>query len=133
VPHVPEARLPAFRTSRLSLGVLALVSVALLLLCAYLVYASVDQSVSLEHARAAQRSLEQDRAVLQKLTMDLVKGTRRADVKALLTAKYAAHLVKEEGDTTFVDGVGLRFGGDQLLAVVFLDAAEGSGGGAGPH
>lgn len=76
---------------RRTTAVLVLVSVALLLLCAYLVYASLDQAVSLDHARAAQRSLEQDRAVLQKLTVDLVKGTRRADVKALLTAKYAAH------------------------------------------
>ena len=112
---------------------LLLVSVALLLLCVYLVYSSLDQAVSLDHARAAQRSLEQDRAVLQKLTVDLVKGTRRADVNALLTAKYAAHLVKEEGDTIFVDGVGLRFRGDQLVAVVFLDNADGSGRGAGPH
>jgi hypothetical protein len=54
-------------------------------------------------------------------------------VKALLTAKYAAHLVKEEGDTIFVDGVGLRFRGDELVAVVFLDDADGCGGGAGPH
>jgi hypothetical protein len=118
---------------RKTTAVLVLVSVALLLLCAYLVYASLDQAVSLAHARAAQRSLEQDRAVLQKLTVDLGKGTRRADVKALLTAKYAAHLVKEEGDTIFVDGVGLRFRGDELVAVVFLDDADGSGGGAGPH
>jgi predicted DNA repair protein MutK len=117
----------------LSLGVLALVSVALLLLCAYLVYGSVDQSVSLEHARAAQRSLEQDRAVLQKLTADLVRGTRRADVTALLATKHAAHLVKEEGDTIFIDGVGLRFRGDDLVAVVFLDDADGSGGTVGPH
>jgi len=113
-------------------AVLVLVSVALLLLCAYLFYASLDQAVSLDHARAAQRSLEQDRAVLQKLTVDLVNGTRRGEVKALLTAKYASHLVKEEGDTIFVDGVGLRFRGDQLVAVVFLDSADGARG-AGPH
>jgi hypothetical protein len=75
--------------------------------------------MSLDYARAEQRSLEQDRAVRQKLTVDLAKGTRRADVKALLAEKYAAHSVKEEGDTMFVDGVGLRFRGDQLVAVVF--------------
>jgi hypothetical protein len=113
---------------RKTMALLVLVSVALLLLCAYLVYASLDQAVSLDHARAAQRSLEQDRAVLQKLTVDLVKGTRRADVNALLAAKYAAHIVKEEGDTIFVDGVGLRFRGDELVAVVFLDDGGGSGG-----
>jgi len=100
---------------------LVLLTVALLLLCAYLVYANLDQAVSLDHARAEQRSLEQDRAVLQKLTLDLAKETRRPDVKALFAAKYAAHIVKEEGDTMFVDGVGLRFRDDQLVAVVFLD------------
>ena len=102
---------------------LVVVSVALLLLCAYLFYASLDQAVSLDHARATQRSLEEDRAMLQELTVDLVKGTRRADVKALLAAKYSAHIVKEEGDTIFIDGVGLRFRGDQLVGVVFLDDA----------
>jgi len=116
-----------------TIAALVVVTVALLLLCAYLVYATLDQAVSLDHARAAQRGLEQDRAVLQKLTMDLVKGTTRADVKALLAAKYAAHIVKEEGDTIFVDGVGLRFRGDQLIAVVFLDDEDSSGGGAGPR
>jgi hypothetical protein len=116
---------------RKTMAALVLVTVVLVLLCAYLVDASLDQAVSLDHARAAQRSLEHDRAVLQKLTLDLVTGRRRADVNALLAAKYAAHIVKEEGDTIFIDGVGLRFRGDQLVAVVFMDDRDGSGGGAG--
>jgi hypothetical protein len=33
----------------------------------------------------------------------------------------------------FVDGVGLRFHGDELVAVVFLDDADGARGGVGPH
>jgi len=118
---------------RKTTAVLMLMTVALSLLCAHLIYASLDQAVSLDHARAAQRSLEQDRAVLQKLTVDLAKGTRRADVKALLAATYAAHIVKEEGDTIFVDGVGLHFRGDHLVAVNFLDDGDGAGAGAGPR
>ena len=74
--------------------------------------------MSLDYARVEQRSLEPI-ALRQNLTVDLAKGTRRADVKALLAEKYAAHSVKEEGDTMFVDGVGLGFRGDQLVAVVF--------------
>jgi hypothetical protein len=118
---------------RKTITLLLLVTVALLLLCAYLLYASLDQAVSLDHARAAQRSLEQDRALLRELTVDLAKETRRADVKAMLAAKYAAHVVQEEGDTIFVDGVGLRFRGDQLVALVFLDNRDPSVTGAGPR
>jgi hypothetical protein len=119
---------------RKMMGVLVLVSVALLLLCAYLVYATFDQAVSLDHARAAQRGLEEDRALLQKITVDLAKsGARRADVKALLAAKYSAHIVKEEGETIFVDGVGLRFRGDELVAVVFMDDRDVSEGRSSPR
>ena len=46
-----------------TMAALVVVTVALLLLCAYLVYATLDHAVSLDHARAEQRSLEQDRAV----------------------------------------------------------------------
>lgn len=97
-------------------------SVALLALCLFLVYGVVDQSVSLDHARAAQRSLEEERAVLRKLALDLVKGAKRDEVKALLAAKYAqGHIVKQEDNgTIFVDGVGLRFRGDELADIVFM-------------
>jgi len=58
-------------------------------LCLYLVYSVVDQSVSLDHARVAQRSLEEDRAVLRKLTLDLGKAAKRYDVEAVLGREYA--------------------------------------------
>ena len=90
--------------------VLLLFSVVLGALCLYVVYSVVDQSVALDHARAAQRSLEEDRAVLRKLTLDLAKVAKRDEVEVVLATKYAqGHIVKREADTIFVDGVGLRF------------------------
>ena len=107
---------------RRSLTALIVLTVALGVVCLYLVYSVVDQSVSLDHARAAHRTLEEERAVLRKLTLDLAKGTKREEVLALLATKYAqGHIVKaEEHDTIFVDGVGLRFRGDDLAEIVFM-------------
>ena len=101
---------------------LIVLTVALAALCLYLVYSVIDQSVSLDHARAAQRSVKEERALLRQLTLDLTKGAKRDEVKALLAAKYAqAHIVKEEDkETIFVDGVGLRFRGDDLAEIVFM-------------
>ena len=104
--------------------VLLLLSVALGALCLYLVYSVVDQSVALDHARAAQRSLEEDRAVLRKLTLDLAKAAKRDEVEAVLATEYAqGHIVKREADTIFVDGVGLRFRDDELVGIVFMNEA----------
>ncbi len=107
---------------RRSIVLLSSLSVALAALCLYLAYSVIDQSVSLDYARAARRSAEEERAILRKLTLDLAKGAKRDEVKALLSAKYAqGHIVKEEDkDTIFVDGVGLRFRGDELAEIVFM-------------
>ena len=73
----------------------------------------------------AQRSLEEDRAVLRKITLDLAKAAKRGEVEALLATNYAqGHLVKREGDTIFVDGVGLRFRGEELVGIVFMNEAS---------
>ncbi len=96
-------------------------TVALFALCLYLAYRVVGQSVSLDHARAVQRSLEKDHAVLRKLTLDLARTTRRDELEILLAKWYAQdHIVKAEGDTVFVDGVGLRFRGNELVGIVFM-------------
>jgi hypothetical protein len=50
-----------------NVSLLATVSVALLVLSLYLLCSVIDQSVSLDHARAQQRSLEEDREILRKL------------------------------------------------------------------
>ena len=61
---------------RKTTAVLVLVNVGAPALGAYLIYSGLDQAVSLDHAKGAQRSLEQDRTVLQKLTVDPGEGNQ---------------------------------------------------------
>ena len=106
---------------------LACLSVALAILCLYLAYHVVDQSVSLEHARASQRSLQEERDLLRKLTFDSLKAVKRVELESLLAARYSqSHVVRRESDVIFVDEVGLRFRGDELVEIVFMSdqAAE---------
>ena len=101
---------------------IALVIAALTVTCIYLAYSVMDQAVTLDHKDAVRRSLEGQRAALSKLSLDLGKRATRGEIEALLAARYAqGHLVKQEGDTIHVDGVGLRFRGDELVEIVFIN------------
>ena len=105
--------------------VVALVSVAAVALVGYLLYGVVDQAVSLAYARAAQTYLEEDRELLRQLAVDFAKGPRRRELEDLIQRKYRqGHLVKEEDGALFVDSVGLRFRGDELVAIEFMNERD---------
>jgi uncharacterized protein YpuA (DUF1002 family) len=107
---------------RKTVRVLVLVIVALVVACAYLSYAVLDQSVTLDHARVERASVQRQRDLLSKLTLDVAKGTSRGEVEALIAAKYAkGYIVKRDGDIIFVDEVGLRFRGDELVEILFMN------------
>ena len=96
---------------------------SLSILCAYLAYAAIDQSVSLDHARAAQATIRSERSILRELVLDMSKGVRREDIGTLLQMKYAkTHVVKGEAkDTVSVDTVILRFSDEKLNDVLFMN------------
>ena len=102
--------------------ILTVVSIGLLVLCLFLLYVVVDRSVSLDHARSQQREISKERSVLRQLILDLSTAMKKSEIKTLLGSKYkGSHIVKEEdGNTIFVDGVGLRFHGEDLTDIVFM-------------
>jgi hypothetical protein len=104
------------------LMLLAVVTVSVILLSLYLTYRLVDLSISLDHARAARQTLEEDRRILQTLTTNLAQGVKRDRLKSLVLKHYdKGYILKEEGDVLFVDGVGLRFAGDVFVGIVFMN------------
>lgn len=104
------------------MAILTVVSIGLLVLCLLLVYVVIDSSVSLDHARSQQREVSKERSALRQLTLDLSTDMNKSEIRALLASKYkGSHIVKEEdANTIFVDGVGLRFQGDDLTDIVFM-------------
>lgn len=108
-----------------SLLLIALVT-TLSVLCIYLGYQIFDEAISLNHARTGQRIAAEESAILRKLTVDIAKGVGRNTIKDLLVSKYARdHIINEEGgDTIYVDGVGLRFRGDELVGIVFMSDTD---------
>lgn len=107
---------------RTTVGILIALTAVLLVSCLYLGYQVLDQAVSLDHARSSHRLIEKELEVLRSLTLDMTKGTKRDAIRDLLASKYAKeHLIKEEGeDTIYVDNVGLRFRGNELVGIVFV-------------
>lgn len=104
-----------------TLYLLATAAAALSLLCVYLGYRVLDLSISLDHAHTGRRSADKEREVLQKLTLDLGKGTKRDAIEKMLAAYAQGHVVKAEGaDTIFIDGVGLKFRDNELIGITFM-------------
>lgn len=105
-----------------------LISVAAVLFaaCVYLAYQVLDLSVTVSHAADARVTVQKQRDLLRELAMDLTKRTKRTDIKNLLESTYAKrHLVKEEDrDTILVDGVGLKFRGDELVDIIFIPRGD---------
>ncbi|HSC78472.1 MAG TPA: hypothetical protein VLB32_07905 [Candidatus Acidoferrales bacterium] len=107
------------RTWIIALGI---VSLCLLMACCYLLYSTFDQAITIDHAHQEQRYLREDRDVVRKLAVDLAKGTKRDKVEEMLAKYSQQHIVKQEdNDTIFVDGVGVRFRGDELSDILFMN------------
>jgi hypothetical protein len=100
----------------------AILACVAMILTGVLVYGVVDVSVSLDHAKAQQRALNSERALLRRLLLDLSRGTSKSEAMALVRQSYGSSIVKEEpNETVFVDSVGLVFRDAKLTDVVFLD------------
>jgi uncharacterized protein YpuA (DUF1002 family) len=114
------------RTMRTSQLILIAVTVTSLVACAYFAYQVLDLSVTVSHAAGARAALQKQRDLLRELAIDLTKKTKRADIKEVLESTYAKkHLVKDEDrDTILVDGIGLKFRGDELVDIVFVPSGN---------
>jgi hypothetical protein len=93
--------------------------------CLYLIYATVDQAITLSYNADGIRDLKEERDALRAVTLELAKGAKQDSVRQLFMAKYAKdpnHIVKDDGaDTVVVDQVALRFRDGVLVGIVFGD------------
>ena len=93
--------------------------------CLYLMYATVDQAITLSYNADEFRYLKQERDALRAVALELAKGAKQDSVRQLFMAKYGKdpdHLVKDEGPATVVvDQVALRFRDGMLVGMSFGD------------
>ena len=100
---------------RAAFGLLAVTS---LLAMGTLVYAVVDQGVTLTYHEDSFRQTEQSLAILRELTPALRRGDTRADVLSLLRQAHPDALISATDSTVGIEDLVFRFGADGRLAAV---------------
>ncbi|MCI0330405.1 MAG: hypothetical protein L0196_05555 [candidate division Zixibacteria bacterium] len=95
----------------------------LIVICIFLFYSLIDQSVSLDYAHQDQIYKSQEIKVLRSLLLETGKGMSRSDIEALVTRKIGKDKVKkEEQDELWIEGgIVLKFKGDSLVEVRSLN------------
>jgi len=87
-----------------------------------LAYGVVDQAVTIDHLGTEVRRVRAQTSLLRQLANDSLNLANEADIRSLVKSKYGlSHIVRDEGDVIYIDGVGLRVKGASLLEFVMLD------------
>ena len=96
---------------------------ALVLAALFFAYRAFDSGVTITYHQAEINNLQQTRKVLAGVVMSVAKAssTSRQDVEKAIKGHFGDDLLDQEGDTLFVDQVGLRFKEGQLVGVWFPD------------
>ena len=92
------------------------------LLCLWLLYMLVDQSITVSHQRDSLRHHEQTRLLLAQISVDIAAHGEHKDLEHWLAERYkTSRIVKREDGALFIDAVGLRFRDGKLSEIVFMD------------
>jgi hypothetical protein len=85
---------------------------------AFLLYAIVDQGVTLTHQAEAAADATEDLAVALRLLPELRRGDRRADILVTLRRAYPEALISSTDSTISIGQLIFRFGSDDRLMQV---------------
>jgi len=110
------------RTGLLIIGALALATV-------FFAYSALDTGVTLTYHEVEIDNLRESRKLLGRIAVVLANAPMRseAEVEEVIRRDFGDQLMEREGDTLFVDQIGLRFAGGKLAEIRFMDEAPGRG------
>jgi hypothetical protein len=103
---------------------MGLVTVGLLLLATvFFAYRAFDTGVTLTYYEVEMEDLRDSRKILARIAVVLANAPSRSEteVQLVIEEEFGDRLIKREGDTLFVDQVGLRFERGKLAEIRFMD------------
>jgi hypothetical protein len=59
--------------------------------------------------------------LMKSLLIDFCKDENREKIMKIVKEEYSDHILKEDKGIFFVDSIGLKFSGDKLSEIVFMD------------
>ena len=106
-----------------------LITGALALATVFFAYRAFDTGVTLTYHEAEIDNLRETNEMLARIAVTLanVPTNTEADVELVIRKDFGHQLVEREGDTLFVDQIGLRFAGGTLVEIGLMDEAPGRG------
>ena len=110
------------RMGLLITGVLAVATV-------FLAYRAVDTGVTLTYHQVEIDSLRQANEMLARIAVTLANApaSTEAEVEVVIRENFGDQLIKREGNTLFVDQIGLRFSEGKLVEIWLIGEAPGRG------
>lgn len=109
-----------------------LITGALAIATVFFAYRAFDTAVTLTYHEAENDNLREINEMLGRIAVALANapaGTE-ADVEVVVRKNFGDELVEREGDTLFVDQIGLRFSGGKLVEIRSMDETPGQDPGA---
>jgi hypothetical protein len=109
-----------------------LITGALALSTVFFAYRAFDTGVTLTYHEAEIDNLRETNEMLAHIAVTLanVPTNTEVDVELVIRKDFGHQLVQREGDTLFVDQIGLRFAGGKLVEIRLIDGAPSRGSGA---
>jgi hypothetical protein len=99
---------------------------ALALAAVFFAYRAFDAGVTITYHEAEMESLRDSRKLLARIAVALANAPSRSEteVQSVMRSDFGELLIEREGDTLFVDQIGLRFAGGKLVEIWFMDEAS---------
>ena len=84
-------------------------------------YVFINQSVTYDHTSEEYKHRAEDLKLMSELLTDFANHTQKEKIVSILKEKYSHHVIKEEDGILFVDNIGLKFDGNKLTRIVFMN------------
>jgi hypothetical protein len=84
-------------------------------------YMFVNQAITYDYTREEYRYRMNEVKLMKSLLIDFCKDENREKIMKIVKEEYSDHILKEDKGIFFVDSIGLKFSGDKLSEIVFMD------------
>ncbi len=85
------------------------------------VYLSVNQAITYDYTMQGYKYLKEDIKLMRELMADFSEHESKEEMMKIIKDKYSGHIIKEEEGILFIDRIGLKFEGNKLARIVFMN------------
>jgi hypothetical protein len=103
-------------------GQLTVLSLLLVIICAFLLYSWIDARVTIDHARQEQEYQSRRINLLENMLQVTGGHLSRSEMILLFKKRFGKdHIIKEDGDKIQVDNILFKFKDDSFEGLEFVD------------